>query len=324
MRFLKPIGILLIVMGCFQSGLAIFQYFAQENLGLTLLGERGLDTRIVSLDSCRWIFDTPGATYKSLYRGMGTFCHPNILGGFLTLALLFNGYLFWKTRNKWLLIAYPFQLFALLITYSRAALFAWIISSIFWLIWMRWRQKQWLIPLACLMFLSLSLNLSLIYRQISDRGGIVNYNQEVKDSDGERMFYHYSALRIISDNPLKGVGFEQFKLVSPCCPHTQMLRPGAGTANVHNIFLLIAAEMGLPALLLFLVWLFLLAWRILLSTSAEMGLLAAAFGALLFISLCDHYPISLQPGRLLFFGVAGLLASFSNLEKRSQSFAIAP
>ena len=307
-RLFKSIALSIVSVGCIQSLIGIAQYFTQENVGLRFLGEQPLEHGIYAPHGCLWIFDAGGAHVTKLYRAIGTLSHPNILGGLLALSLLFTGYLLWKTRSKWLLATYPVQLFALLITYCRSALFGWIIGSILWLIWMKWKQKVSIKMISLFITASFLVNTALLHEQIIHRGGVVNYNKATLASDNARLSYQKIALRVIQENPFFGIGFEQFTLVGPGGSVEKKSSADGLVINVHNIFLLLGAENGLPALLLFLMWIALLFFRTLKSSLEETGLLAAAFALLLFIGLCDFYPVVQQPGRLLFFGIAGLLA----------------
>jgi putative inorganic carbon (hco3(-)) transporter len=62
-----------------------------------------------------------------------------------------------------------------------------------------------------------------------------------------------AALRIISEHPLTGIGWENFIIVSPNYMIQQATYPISGEGiEVHNVFLSHAAELGIPGLLLWL------------------------------------------------------------------------
>jgi O-antigen ligase len=81
----------------------------------------------------------------------------------------------------------------------------------------------------------------------------------------------------------------------------------------HNIYLLIAAELGWPALLAFLVFLFSTiktSWSG-LKNDALKSYWLFVIGYLLIIGLFDHFLWDLQQGQILFWLTLGILASLS-------------
>ena len=313
--------------GLIQGLISIVQYFKQHMLGLRLIGEQQLCATIPSPGGHRWLFDLllhRSEGNKMIFRAMGTMPHPNVLGGFLAVTVFITGYLFFIHRRQrlWLALAYLIQLFALGITYSRSAIFAYTISTIFWMIWMRWRQKIFVRSVAILILLSTAIVGILLHEQICSRGGVVNYNQTARQSDLERLFYQDVAINMIQKHPFWGVGYGQFAAqASNYLPPAIAFTP-INFSCVHNIFFLIAAEMGLISLAFFLCWVGLMLWCGWRSTdsSAETALLWCLFISFLFIGCCDYYPIVFQQGKLLFFGIAGLLARFGCFEKKSNQY----
>lgn len=61
-----------------------------------------------------------------------------------------------------------------------------------------------------------------------------------------------TAINVISDNPLSGVGLNNYTRVAPKYDHTNEWLSYKWPHPVHNSFLLIAAESGIPALIAFL------------------------------------------------------------------------
>ena len=327
-RLFKLVSWTFFSMGLIQSFLAILQYFGQQNLGLRLLGEQRLCSVINVPEGHRWIFDLwlNHSASPSLFRAMGTMPHPNVLGGFLLFSLLMTAYLFMKHPNirKWLALGYFVQMFGLFITFSRSALFATIIASAIWLIWMRFRQQISIRAAALLILISAMISGCLLTEQIAQRGGVVNYASLARSSDQVRFFYQDLSIRMIKKHPLIGFGYQQYSesAASLLPPGTDLMT--ASKSVVHNIYLLIGAESGLLSLTAFLGWIALLirsAWRS-NALQIETGLLLAVFIGYLFIGGCDFYPIFFQQGKLLFFGCAGLLALFGSFKKASKPVAI--
>ena len=301
-----------------QSLLGIIQYFTQHSLGLRILGEQPLNANIGMPGARRWLLDSLfhlSAQSNGIFRAMGTMPHPNTLGGLLALALLITLYLFLKHRQhrKWLALTYGIMLFALVITFSRSALFAYLMSTIIWLFWMRYRQQINIQSCAILAIISCSIVGILLHEQILFRGGVVNSTSISRASNQVRLDYQKIAVQLIQKHPLMGVGYQQFEISVTSKLNDKNQSP----IIAHNIFLLIAAETGLISLFAFLGWLGLLFWAAWRSAPlAETGLLFAALIGILFIGCCDFYPIFSQQGKLLLFGTAGLLARFGYFPRK--------
>jgi len=309
--------------GLFQGAISIIQYFNQHMLGLRIIGEQALCATIPSPDGHRWVFDQLFHRFGksgTIFRAMGTMPHPNVMGGFFAVALFITSYLFFihKKWRFWLAPAYLIQLFAMALTYSRSAFFAYTISSILWMIWLRWRQKISIQSVATLILVCTTIVGILLHEQIYSRGGIVNYNETARQSDLERLFYQDIALKMIRQHPFLGVGFGQFASQSSNYLSPELDLSQIKFSCVHNIFLLIAAEMGLFSLAIFLCWVGIMIWCGWRATDylIETALLWSLFIGFLFIGCCDYYPIVFQQGKLLFFGLAGLLARFGCFEKK--------
>ncbi len=295
--------------GLSQALVAIVQYFTQHALGLRLIGEQPLNSVICVPNGHRWLLDQ-GSSSSTIFRAMGTMPHSNVLGGLLALCILITGYLFFKHsgHRKWLAIAYCIELFGLGITYSRSAIFAYFLSTVVWLLWMRYRQQIAIRSCAILVLISCSIVGVLLHEQYLYRGGIVNSTSLSRASDQIRLDQQTIAFQMIQRHPIAGVGYQQFAL-NALSHQGDSIRP---PTTVHNIYLLIASETGLFSLALFLGWIGILlraAWRA--GPLPETGLLFAALIGFLFIGGCDYYLIFFQQGKLLFFGTAGWLAQWS-------------
>lgn len=306
-----------------QSFLAVIQYFSQQSLGLRIIGEQPLNSFINVSGGYRWLPDQWThrlAADPVIYRAMGTMSHANMLGGLLAVSLLITVYFFAFHRKYRICLApaYLIQLFALGITYSRSAIFAYLIGALVWLAWMRLRCKIVLTGTLALIICSGSIVGVLLSRQILQRGGVVNTTELSRASDQERLYYQDIAMRMIEKHPLMGIGYGQFAIRMPSyLPQGADPSIESGNTAVHNIFLLLATENGLPSLIIFLCWIGLILWSGWRTREhlAETGLLFSAWTALLFIGCCDLYPIFMQQGKLLFFGIAGCLGKFGFYER---------
>ncbi len=295
--------------GTLQGGIAACQYLSQKALGLRFFGEQPLGPTIRCPGGRLWLFDAfskPGEIFEPIFRAMGTMPHPNVLGGILVVSLLLTTHQFTVRRSFRLFLApcYLLQLFALATTYSRSAIFAYLLSTLFWLLWMRKKSGCRMTHTVTLIIASSALIATLFGEQYLHRGGIVNYTSTARASDSERLYYQNIAIRMAAAHPLTGVGYGQFSIHAPSF--------GADPKNIsatHNIYLILAAETGLFSLAAFLGWIGMLFFRAIKSTSNESGILLSIFCAFLFIGLCDFYPIAFHQGALLFFGAAGTLAA---------------
>jgi O-antigen ligase len=307
-----------IAMGSLQSLLAIAQYFHQGSFGLRILGEPNFSRAMSGVssfavpDGCRWIFDRWAGIFfepNIVVRVMGTAAHPNVLGGFLVLTSLASLDFFESSKRKWMWAVLIFlQLFAMNLTFSRSAIFAFGLGAAVWFA-MKCKHSPHLFKAAALLISSMALMGFLFQEQIAHRGGIVNYNEMVSGSDSYRTGQQKLALQMIQKYPLSGVGFQQFSLRAHEFLHTD---PSQHVNGAHNIYLMMAAEMGLPALLCFLAFIVSIFRSIRCANySPFLPSLTAMFIGFLFIGFCDFYPTLFQMGRLLFFTTAGLLVASS-------------
>lgn len=230
----------------FQSLIALAQYGRQEGFGWRLLSEQSLAAKVPCPPSHMLCSLGGVADAEGIFRAMGTMPHPNVLGGFLALALLLMLGMF-SARRWWLFPMYAICLAALACTYSRSAIYAWAMGTVLWMVWRKTRLRLpvWG-PLALLGSCTLLVG-GLFAEQYLYRGGIVSYTPSIRESDQERLYYQKAAVRMMGHAPWFGVGFGQFS-----CQNGAFLDPEVSqklaAGGVHNIFLRIGAEMGIFAL----------------------------------------------------------------------------
>jgi hypothetical protein len=302
-RQIKALFYIFVCAALIQSLIAITQYFTQQHLGLRLFSESRDPPAIFEVaNGSRWILDRffgTGAESNIIKRSAGTFPHTNVLGGFLTMTVLLTYALIAKARQKGLLsIGLLIQIFALFLSYSRSAIFGITLGTLVWFSYALYHRQFYRtlagIVAACVVFCS-----SLLFEQYLQRGGIVNYNTTARNSDQIRIEAQSTAIEMIKDHPVAGVGFQQFSKVAESY---------GNKIGTHNIYLFICSEMGLFALLSFLVFIGIVLRGALLSPfSPEAASLLSIFTAFLFIGGCDYYPITFQQGKLMFFITAALI-----------------
>jgi len=337
-----------VIFSSFESILALWQFIAQKSLGLGKLGEQVLSPTIYGVAK----IVSGGTTY---IRGYGTFPHPNLLSAFLVVGVLFSIYLFVSTINNKLKTLYAFAILlnclGLTVTFSRAGfLAAGVGLMVFFVYILLWRHPERvpacqrlsavmadrhpsegslnprkdssaafrMTPLLVVVFSILIC--FIIFRPYLDTRATI-----MDDASLQRIFYAKIGVRMIQQNPIFGVGIGESVLhmqqYSPLKLWPWQIQP------IHNYFLLAAAELGIPGVLIIL-WIFLSHLRsLILNLSAGGG---SAFGgksqrenlfALCMLSILisflvamqfDHYFYTLQQTQMLLWVILGIIASETN------------
>ncbi|OGY45242.1 MAG: hypothetical protein A2731_01850 [Candidatus Buchananbacteria bacterium RIFCSPHIGHO2_01_FULL_39_8] len=327
---LEKIAVAWVAAAAIQGVFGIWQFFAQfvpanKWFGLALHLPTVPGSIILQTNVERWL------------RAYGALPHPNILGGFLVIAVMFLLYLSFiaqrRSQRIFVLVSLLSIIPALFFTFSRSAWIAIIVSLIvlgFWLFKRRehlWNQtflKMFL--LTCLMVIILGFNLRgpLLTRLTGDQ------DLEVA-SIYLRMAFTEQAFKLIQDNPWGGVGIGNYTL--GVYQKINGSWPGYYYQPVHNIYLLVLAETGILGAIIFYSIIFLLIWSRLLkffykkvvgiptksgfllrnkadgatSTSHLQGMIVfLCLVSILIISLFDHYFWSLEFGVLIFWLILGL------------------
>lgn len=260
------LGLTLAIVG--ESLLAIGQFIFSKTLGFWILGER------------TFTLSTPGIAKFDFYgreflRPYGTFPHPNVLAGFILIALML------LPKRRWTLMLSGLTI---LLTVSRVVLIAGFTAVLF-----IFKKNRKLIILFILFLLPI-----LYTRYFS----IFTYDSLTFLRREQLLF---TAFDLWSRYPLFGVGLNNF---IPTAADALLTGPSRFLQPAHNIFLLSLSEtgiVGLTGLTLLIVYpifkrkKFLLVWSV-----------------IIFLGLFDHYFLTLPQGYRLLFLVWGL--SLSMLE----------
>lgn len=293
-----------------QSFIALGQIVAKGYIGglLYYLGERAITST------------TPGAAVTSIngeiiLRSYGTFSHPNVLAGFLLIGLTFV--LLMKEAFRGVigticfLVGILFGTLGLFATLSRVSIVLWLLVVGLFLLPHLKRLLSLTLPYRILLGggLFLLAMLFVLNPLTSNVLGRLSGTSALEESFVVRSDLNTIAVDIIRQNPLLGVGLGNFYFTSitykdPSDPLYFAIQP------VHNIFLLITAEMGFVGLLMFLYLLFLA----FLKSNGKGKIL---LGLLLVLGLTDHYFLTLQQGQLLFAFILGYC--FSGVQKLNKS-----
>ncbi|HEX6387540.1 MAG TPA: O-antigen ligase family protein [Anaerolineae bacterium] len=254
-RLTLPICLIILT----QAGVAIAQFALQRDLGLVAMGELPLNP----------LFEGITVLYargQPWLRAYGLTAHPNLLGALLAtlLLLLLPVYGRWRGwRKAGLIIVMSVGALGLLVSFSRAAwlglatgMLAWtILSGRLATIFRQSEQQQGeagnrrppvrRVLLLLLLLLPLLIFLWLNYDLVLSRFVALSTPVEA-ESISQRLDDARTALRVIADYPLFGVGLGNYVYAA--------LHFDPDANRVHNVPLFVAAELGIVGGLLWL-WL---------------------------------------------------------------------
>lgn len=278
--------------GIIQAGLALMQFFTQTVWGNKWLGMAAQNPEILGSQVIE-------GSFGRLLRAYGSFPHPNILGLWFVIALIFCLYL--KLQKK----IYAYGIIVLLtsglfFTWSRQAALAlgcglliYVFKSKF-----SWTARKFL----GIIFITLLFLASLYWPQITSRTAAIERLEQ--KSFSERIDYQNQSIALIKNNLLFGVGSGNYitavqKNIDPDLPY-YLYQP------VHNIYLLVASEIGSLGLLIFISLLLYSIYYIVRWKPALLGL-GIIIVVLLISGLFDHFLISLYPFKLWLWLLVGII-----------------
>jgi len=278
--YIKPQWVywFLAIGGVVESLIGFGQFLAQKSLGLQILGESVLSP--LNPDLARIFIDADG--WGRLLRAYGTFPHPNILAAFLVLSLLALYYFYSghsdsvRVIRVGILAATFIVWLGLLLTFSRAGwLIALIVSAM-----AVYQNKKLLLPVVVSV---LALILIFSWAILPRVSFIDQFALE------QRLGDYQLAWQLIKEKPFFGHGLT---LAMPERP-------------IHNLYLLIATEIGLVGLfgfLGFIIFTLIENWKLEIENWPAIIML----GALLLFGLADHFLWTLRPGLAMLWLIIGL------------------
>ncbi len=301
--------------GLAQSALAFWQFFSQSVfagrwLGMSAQSAKDLGVSVIEIGNERWL------------RAYGSFPHPNMLGGFLSLAIIaLTGLYIYNSnelKKKWDRRRRLYNLFILLaiaavtsgsfLSFSRSAWLAlgFAAAMLFVVFWNARRHLRFQV-LKCagviaLSFAMMAVNFSGLFLSRFD-----DSQRLEKISIGQRAAYVEESWEIIKRNWLGGTGMGNYTLAV----HDQIgpEREAWNYQPVHNIYILAFAELGIFGFAAFMAFIVLLGYGILEDRGLrllENNVYFIMFAMLVLIGLFDHYLWSLSFGMLVFWMIAGL------------------
>jgi putative inorganic carbon (HCO3(-)) transporter len=232
----------LLLTGLLQAVLGVLQYLTGSSLGLTFFGE------------AQSILAGPvGGEFIS--RVAGTIGHPNNLAGYLNMVIQINLALLFapiaRFYKKLLLPLLALTAITLILTFSRGGWLAMGLGgAVTGYLCLARRSQSRIVPLlvsvslvALLLVSSLVLITPLKKRFFEEDYGAAR----------SRIPMSVVAWNIIQSHPWLGIGLSNYVNVAPYYDTTKEAIAYEFPRPVHNEFLLIGAELGVPALVCFLV-----------------------------------------------------------------------
>lgn len=216
----------------FESVLATLQYLMQQSVGFFALGEPFIHP------------EAPGvakiATESGkIIRAYGTFNHPNILGAFLVTATLGAAYLFSVTKKRRYLLILTAFVIGLAFTFSRTGILAVVIAMGFFIFFEKFHIKEMLLKVPPSFIAIIVGSITLAFIPLAK--GMVEL--PLDKALHERWIGVKAAMQMMQRHPL-GVGVTGFTVALP-----EVIKESVFPWDyqpVHNIFLLMSAELGVP------------------------------------------------------------------------------
>lgn len=306
-----------------QSGVAIYQYYLNSSVGLRLTGESVLDSSksgipVVIVEGIRKL------------RAHGSLPHANILGGILAIWLIVLSAWFYAVKKTWkhylIWLIFIVLSISLVLSFSRAAwlVFGLGVLTAIVVVWFKYPKKTKRIILPSLLIILVVTSFAFNQRQaIFSRFNLEQPIESISIKSRQQQFDSFKSVFI--KYPILGVGAGQYvPYLYKINQETEgwsyrpdlsgwVYNPTGKIDNyepVHNIFLLVLAELGIVGFLIFLSLFIGVLIEILRSKKKLFILsrtLAIAWVAIFVLGMFDHYIWTLQQGKLLMFTILSLI-----------------
>ncbi len=246
-------------------------------------------------------------------RAYGTFPHPNVFGGYLAIGVVILGWLAksMKSQRDVVVLSMLAAVLgsALVITFSRSAWLGLLIGVVVSMALMLKQKKNLahhLITVLSVGIVSVLLTIFVFRQEVFSRFNPTLRLEAI--SIEERASQYQMFDEVFFSSPIFGVGPNAYTFTLADQDPGQ---PVWVYQPIHNVFLLILAELGVVGFVLFVFWIGRIG-RSLMAIKNPNGLFAVALGvSLTTIALFDHYLWSLWPGLALSAFVLGILVRFS-------------
>jgi len=249
-----------------------------------------------------------------MLRAYGSFPHPNIFGGYLSVALVLLAWLarYIRHRRDLVLLCIPIIVLSasLIMTFSRGAWLGLIAGGLF-LIWqMFWNRKMppsRAMPLITFGLLTMLITLGVFHNQVVARFDTSLRVEAI--SVEERASQYMTFNDVFFSSPILGAGPGAYTFA------LEQLDPGNPSWSyqpVHNTLLLIMAELGIIGFFFGVRWVYLMDKQTYSLKRNAHTMFALSVGlTLLVIAFFDHYLWSLWPGLALSAFTLGIISRWS-------------
>lgn len=237
----------------FESLITVMQFLMQRPLGLFI--EEYLQNKPYGLIS---------PENELIYRSSGTLTHSNYLAALIVsifpIIILKEFNILKKIRFVFPIII-CLSILAVTVTFSRTSWLLLLLVFIFFIFHNKLFTLSKKYFLQILVFSILFLGIFLLtFPSVSNRLRSIPYALTDMGSFGLRMKVIGISLSILPQSFIFGIGLNQFSQIAPDYTDEQIFNVNSpsSTTLIHNIFFQIATEMGVPALIIFIVFLLLL------------------------------------------------------------------
>ncbi len=293
-----------------QAIIGLGQFHVQRGLRLGFLGEY-----IAPLGTSG--LSTVSYGTEKLIRAYGTMPHPNVLGGFLVFGLFMALFLISReTKLRQFLVSCGTVLITLgiFVTFSRQAWLGAGIGYLGFLIYLVW-QKEWRKSLIIAIIGLVSCGTILL-------AGHSYLSSRVLNSDSravtDRVSFNQMGVELLKQHPILGVGVGNYV---PALQNLVKLESWQ-YQPAHNILIFTGAELGIVGLIIFLLLIREFFCRVSKAKAGTLRFGLVLLGAtVLILGQFDHYFVTIEQGRLVFWTVFGLMAALPNLNEASNEFA---
>jgi hypothetical protein len=247
-----------------------------------------------------------------LLRAYGTFPHPNIFGGYVAAGIVALAWLSCYARNRQQLVG--FFGFAVLIgatfvvTFSRSSWLGLCLAFLVLFVLMLWQRRpppRRVMALMSVCAVSVLSTLAVFHTEVFSRFDPTQRIEII--SMQERASQYQSYGDVFLSSPIIGVGPAAYTFV---LEHLDPGHPAWSYQPIHNVYLLLLAELGLVGIIVLGFGLLAMNPFTKRSIKKNGNLFASALAVFLFtIGLFDHYLWTLWPGLALVALCLGFIVS---------------
>jgi O-antigen ligase len=288
--------------------LGTWQFLTQNTFGFSWLGlakhsPGDLGSSVIEIVA-------PDGVFERWLRAYGSLDHPNMLGGLAALTIFFCLYLLFReqaksTKEVTIIGAFIFLITGLYSSFSRSGLLALGLAIIIYFIFaLRINFKEVMKKAAPLFIIGIIVTILFaipFYYLLFSRLSLSTRLEQM--SITERVAGYKDSALIIKENPIIGSGLGSYGLALEEAIPQQLVwfyQP------IHNIFVLLLAEMGLLGLILLLLFIgkkTMDAWK---KYPEDHLIITGTIAILLCLGLLDHWLMSLHFGVMLSAVALGL------------------